>query len=68
MQFLQELFGKKRNILRTFTQGRQVDLRHLQAVIQIGPKKPLFDVVRQVAVGRGDDPRIDLDRLVAPSG
>ena len=58
---LEEKLNQRRNVLATFPQWRQVNRNNIQTIIQVFAKPARFDLVEQVAVGRGDDPGVDLD-------
>ncbi len=63
--FVDEMGRQKRNILRPFAQRRQVDLHHVEAVIEVLAERPLGDQAFEVAVGGGDDAHVHLDALRA---
>src|SRR6266481_1554578 len=44
------------------TQGREADVNHVQAKIQIAAESALLHFLSQVAIGRGDDPEIRMLR------
>ncbi len=51
--------------VRALPQGRHGDRHHVQPVEQILAERPLRDRVFKIAVRRGDDARVDADRLLA---
>jgi hypothetical protein len=48
------------NVRRPLAQRDQAHREHVEAVVQVRAEPPCFDLERQVAVGRGDDPHVDL--------
>ena len=64
-KFIQKVANQQRNIGRAFAQGWQPDRKYVQPVIQIGAKAALFDHLRQIAIGGGDQPDIDFQRVRA---
>jgi hypothetical protein len=42
-----------------------MDIDDVEAIVEIGPEATAFDILLQVAVGRGDDPDIDGNRFGA---
>jgi len=54
---------QRRNICPSFPQRWHRDREYMQAVEQVVAEATLLHVGDQVAVGRGDQPDIDLDRL-----
>lgn len=51
------------NVFGPFAQRTQRQREHVEPVEQISAKPALGDFGGQVAVGAGDDPHVDLDRL-----
>src|SRR6185369_13749332 len=60
-----EVLDQGADVLRALAQRRDVDARHREPEIEIGPEGPLIGLGAQVAVGRGDDADVDLDVLLA---
>src|SRR5438093_10265043 len=58
-----EVAGERLDVVRPAAQRRQVDGAHVQAVIQVVAERALPYHVGEVAVGRGDDPDVDADRV-----
>ena len=57
---LQEELDQRRDVLAALAQGRQVDRHDVEPVVQVLAEPAGLDLVEQVAVGRGDDPGVDL--------
>src|SRR5512135_226499 len=57
----QEEIDQERDVLTPLAQGGQVDRDDVEAIVQVLAEPAGVDLVEQVAVGRGDDPGIDLD-------
>src|SRR5262249_23594123 len=57
--FLGEVPHQKRYVLWTLPQRGNPDRKHVQAVIQVAAKLPIYDHLLQVAVGGGDQPNVD---------
>src|SRR3984885_5552100 len=55
---LYKMLHQQRNILRTFPQGRNVDRKHIQAIIEIAAKLLVQDHSFQVTMGRGHNAHI----------
>ena len=63
-----EVLDEQRDVLRPLAQRRQRDRDDVEPVVQVLPEPAVRDELPQVAVGRGDDAHVDLDRLrVRPS-
>ena len=62
---LHELLRQKGNVFLALPQRRDVDRHHVQAEKQILPEFFALDALLHVAVGRGDDAYVHLDRPVA---
>src|SRR6185295_6138222 len=60
-----EVLDQGADVLRSLAQRRDVDARHRQPEVEIGPEGPLIGLRAQVAVGRRDDADVDLDVLLA---
>src|SRR5208283_1316405 len=56
----QEVIHQERQIAIAFTQRRDEDRNHIDAVIEILPEPSLFDHLFQVVIGGGDQPEINL--------
>ena len=61
----QQMVGQQRNIFRAFGERRDLQVNHIEAIKQIFAKLAAGHRLRQVAVGGGDDPHVDLDIAVA---
>jgi len=64
---LEELSAEQRDVLATLAQRRQLDREHHQPVVEILPEPALLDLGGEIAVGRADDPDVDLLLRVAPT-
>ena len=56
---------ERRDVLAPIAQRRDLDRDHVEAVEEVFAESPFGDARPQVAVGRGDDADVDLERLVA---
>jgi hypothetical protein len=56
---------EQRDVLAALAHRRQLDVDHAQAEVQILAEAAAVDLLAQVAVGRGQDPDVDLDRAIA---
>ncbi len=54
------------NILTALPQGRNVDGKDVEPEIEVFPEAFLPDELRQILIGRGDDPDVDLNGLNSP--
>ena len=61
---VQELFGKLRDILAAFAQGRDGNGEDVQAMVEVPPEGSLVAAFIQVAVGGDDDPEVSGDLSV----
>ena len=59
---LQEELDQERDVVAALAEGGQVDRHDVEPVVQVLAEPAGVDLVEQVAVGRGDDPGVDLDR------
>lgn len=59
------MLGDFRDVLRVFAQGRDVDLDHLQAEVEVCTKRTFTNRFLEVTVGGGHDTDVDGDRLAA---
>ena len=59
------MLDQRRDVLAALAQRRQPDRHDVEAVEQVLAEQPLRDQLAQVAVGRGDDPEVRLDRRAA---
>ena len=57
----QVVAAERRDIFRPFPEGRDQDLHHIQAVIEIFTEIPLPDFLLQIPVGGGGDPDVHLN-------
>src|SRR5437667_1954650 len=55
-----------RNVLGPLAERRGMDREHVQPVVEIVPEPLLFHHPKEVAVRRGDEADVDLDRLRTP--
>ena len=58
---LEKIFSEQGDIFNPLAQRRQRKGQDVDPIIQIAPKKPFFNQLFKVAVGRGDDADIDRD-------
>jgi hypothetical protein len=63
---LEEVLDQLGDVVGALAQGRQVDADDAEPVEQVLAEAPGPDLVLEVAVGRRDDPDVDLDRLARP--
>jgi hypothetical protein len=61
---IEEEPGEDADVRAPFAQWRDPDREDVQAVIQVRAKSALRDLVREIAVGRGQDADVHADRLV----
>ena len=54
--------GQRGDVRTAFAQRQHLDGKYVQAIIKVGAKAAFLNLVRQVAVGAGDNAHIDLDR------
>jgi hypothetical protein len=62
---LEEVLGQQQRVAAAQAQRRHLDVDDVEAVVQVLAELALADRLGQVAVGRGDQPHVDLDRLAA---
>ena len=62
-ELLEEMLHQQRNVVAPLAQRRQLHRDDVQAVEQILAERAVRDHLREVAVGRGDDAHVDLDRV-----
>ena len=60
---LEEVLREIRDVVLALAQGRQEDVDDVQPVVEILTEPALVHHVPKIAVGRGDDPHVDLDRF-----
>ena len=60
---LQKMFRQRQDVARTLAQGREVDRRDIQPIIQILAKTASRHGFIQFDIGGRDQPNIDGDRL-----
>ena len=63
---VEEAITERREIFATFAQRGKLELDDLEAIVEILAEAALLDLLLEIAVGRGDDPHIDLDAARAP--
>src|SRR2546423_11874053 len=59
------MLRQNRYVFLSLAQRRQVDVDDVQAVVEVLAETSLLHHLLQIAVGRGDDADVDLDRLHA---
>ena len=62
---LEEMLRQKDDVFTPLAQRRHLDLEHRETKEQVLAKRTLLHHLLKIPVGRGDDPRIDPDQLVA---
>ena len=62
-ELLEEVLHEQRDVLAALAQRRQLHRDHVQPVEEILAERAVGDHLREVAVGRGDDAHVDLDRV-----
>ena len=65
-ELLDEAPDQQRNVLGPLAQRRHADREDVEPVVQVLAERPRRDQLLEIAVGRGDDPHVDVDRLRAP--
>src|SRR5207237_9670657 len=60
-----EMLREERNVTRPFAKRRQHDAHRIDPVQQVTPKALLGHLDLEVAIGRRDDARVELDALRA---
>jgi hypothetical protein len=58
----QQREGERGDVRRPLAQRDEAHRENVEAIIEVGAEAAFLDLERQVAVGRGDDPHVDLDR------
>ncbi|MNP40409.1 hypothetical protein D3C76_1340500 [compost metagenome] len=61
---LHEIAGQQQDVLAAFAQGRHFDVEDVEAIEQVFAEQAFADHFFQVAVGRAEDPHVDLDLTV----
>ena len=56
---LREVADEQRNVLPAFPQRRNPDWKDVQPVVQVRTEFPLGDHLFEIAVGGGDQPKVD---------
>lgn len=56
------MLGQHDNIVRTVFQRRNIDIDHIQTIIQILTESAVFNTFVKITVRRGDNARIHLNR------
>ncbi len=64
-QALDDAAGDQRDVLGAFAQGRGLQAKNIQPVVQVLSETPAPDRVAQILMGGGDDPDVDGDGLGA---
>ena len=59
------MLGKRHDVSRSLAQRRQMDRHHVEPIEQILAELPLADRGGEVAMGRGEEPRVDPNRPAA---
>src|SRR5512147_737572 len=62
-KFLQKVLGQWNDVFFSFSQGRDVERDDLQSVVKILAKDVVLHVLFKVAIGRGQYPDIEFNRL-----
>ena len=60
-----EVRGQKRNVFRALAQRRQSQREDVQSVIEVAAEPSGAHVFHQVAIGGGDDPDVNVNRIAA---
>jgi len=59
---IDEVFDEERDVVGTLAQGRHRNRKHVQPIKEIASERAGFDRRQQVAVGRGNDAHVDVNR------
>ena len=59
-ELVEEILRQEGNILRSFTERRELNREHAEPVVEVFAERFLVDSLFQVAVRGGDDPDVDL--------
>ena len=59
------MIDQRRNVFAALAQRRQLDVKDVETIEEVGAELPFLDEQLEVLVGGGDDAEIDLDGLVA---
>ena len=62
-EVLEKRLREELDVIAAISQRSEIDLEHLQPVVQVGAQLPFVDRLLDVAVARGQDAHIDLNRL-----
>ena len=68
VQPLQLIVRKQRDVLRPLAEGGDVDIHHVQPVVEVLPELPVLHHLPEILVGGGNDPNVHRLRLAAHSG
>src|SRR6185437_627005 len=60
---LEKTARDRRDVLPAIAQRRQMNVEHVQAIVEVFAKAPLAHLTLQIAVGSDDDAGVDRDRL-----
>ena len=60
-----EVLGEDEHVGAAHAQRRHLDVDDVEAVVEVLAEAPFAHLGREIAVGRGDEAHVDLDRLVA---
>jgi len=58
-----KMLGKRPNILAPLAQGRHINPKHIQPIKQVLAKPPALNLPCEIAVRRGDQSNVNLNRL-----
>ena len=64
-ELVDEAPDKERQVVSALAQRRDPNRKHVQPVVEILAERALRDALLEIAVGGGDDRRLDVDRLRA---
>ena len=67
-EFFKEMVRQQGDIFPALPEGREFDGDDVNAVEQVFPESAFSDFRLERFIGRGDDPDIHLDRLIASNG
>lgn len=58
-----EMLGDLHRIIAALAQGRRLDREHIDAIVEVAPEGPRFDIARKIDVRGCDQPEIGLDAV-----
>src|SRR6266576_7302563 len=62
------MLNEYRDVIRALPQRWQVEGDDVETIVQIGAEAPRLDLLFEIAIGRGDEPCVDRDRLRRADG